>query len=101
MVFGETRELCDLHRDFMLQIMEKIATPLEAIVAKIESNRSDIAATTKRLQSEYKASNESVRRAQQRYFDAAAAKAEVYTHRVFSMTPVKADCDIYNLTIRP
>jgi hypothetical protein len=31
-VVGEARELCDLHRDYMLQLMEQVVQPLEVSI---------------------------------------------------------------------
>ena len=55
-------------------VAQKVVTPLEAIAQRVEAARAEMQATAKRLTSENKASVESVRRAQQRYFDAAAAR---------------------------
>lgn len=55
---------------------QKVVAPLEVLAQKIDAARSETLAAGKRLTSEHKTSVESVRRAQQRYFDAAAARAD-------------------------
>jgi hypothetical protein len=54
----------------------QVVSPLEGLVAVVEATRTEIAFTAKKLTNDYRASTESVRKAQQKYYEAAALRQD-------------------------
>ncbi len=70
-VLGEAREKCDAHRDFMLALMEKVVAPLDSLSSALEAQRKALATRLERAQRDHKAAADGMRRAMNRYHDAA------------------------------
>jgi hypothetical protein len=70
-VLGEAREKCDAHRDFMLALMEKVVAPLDSLASALEAQRKALATRLERAQRDHKAAADAMRRALNRYHDAA------------------------------